>query len=405
MAFLKPPDVDLAPLSLLTEDGNLKHVVPAKEGRLWPQLASGASGTFANHRSSIQPRAPWIKGESMRYILERSVATALLLITLPSSAHHSYTPYDLERTVALEGVVTKFLWANPHVYIDLRTEKKGDEYATWTIESLGPQALRNLGWSASSLAAGDQVIATVYPPRNPNRKIAFGSSVLKVDGTLLSMPHLRNRTPASENPTTPFVAGDLSGRWRGQFDLSAVQSFIPPLALPLTDRGIAAAESFDPNRDIPGRDCMSFTVPYTMFFTGVAEIDLGDEVVSIRGGGIERTIHLDIDSHDGAPLGYQGHSIGRWEDGVLVVDTTRFADHRSGNAFGLPSGSQKHLIERFVLSPDNTRFTYTFTLEDPEYLSEPVTVTLEFRYRPDLPFESIPCNLESARRYLEFIEE
>jgi hypothetical protein len=255
----------------------------------------------------------------------------------------------------LEGVVTKFLWANPHVYIDIRTGSSEGEQVTWVIEALGPQGLRNLGWSVESLATGDRVIATVYPSRDPEKTIAFGSSVLKADGTLLNMPHLTDRTPPSANPETPFVAEDLSGNWQFQFDMSIVSRFIGQVDLPMTDRGIAAVQSFDPNRDIPGRDCMTYVVPFTMLFTFVAEIDIGDDLVSIRGGGVDRTIDMNLDSHDGAPLSYQGHSIGRWENDVLVVDTTHFADNRNGIAPGLPSGSQKHLIETFTLSTDRRR--------------------------------------------------
>jgi len=344
----------------------------------------------------------------MRSILERSgLAATLVCVTLLANAHHSYTPYDLDRTVTVEGVVTKFLWANPHVYIDIdiETESGADGHQILAVEGLSPQSLRNLGWSASSLAPGDRVTATVYPARDPSKPIAFGSAVLKTDGTLLSMPHLRDRTPPADNPPTPFVADGLTGHWQQQFDMSVVSRFIGRLRLPLTDKGIAATESFDPNLDIPGRDCMSFTVPYTMLFTNVVDIDVGDDIVSIRGGGVERTIHMNLDRHDGVPLSYQGHSIGRWEGDTLVVDTTRFADHRSGNALGLPSGPRKHLIERFAPSADRTRFDYTFTLEDSDYLTEPVTARLAFSYRPDLPFETIPCDLEAARRYLEFVDE
>ena len=43
---------------------------------------------------------------------------------------------------------------------------------------------------------------------------------------------------------------------------------------------------------------------------------------------------------------------------------------------------------------------YTYWLEDPEYLAKPTTGELELVYRPDRPFVSEPCDLESARRHL-----
>ena len=82
-----------------------------------------------------------------------------------------------------------------------------------------------------------------------------------------------------------------------------------------------------------------------------------------------------------------------------MVDTTHFADHRSGNARGIRSGSQKHLVERFELNPDRTNLTYRFELEDPEYLAAPITGELQAAYRPDLDFVPVTCSPEAARRF------
>ena len=61
----------------------------------------------------------------MRPILKRSgMAAALMVITLPLTAHHgNLAIFDVERNITLQGVVTKFEWTNPHVYIQLETEK------------------------------------------------------------------------------------------------------------------------------------------------------------------------------------------------------------------------------------------------------------------------------------------
>jgi hypothetical protein len=46
----------------------------------------------------------------------------------------------------------------------------------------------------------------------------------------------------------------------------------------------------------------------------------------------------------------RGHSIGWWEGNTLVVDTTHFAFHRSSSLDGVPSGAQKHVVERYTLT-------------------------------------------------------
>jgi len=109
---------------------------------------------------------------------------------------------------------------------------------------------------------------------------------------------------------------------------------------------------------------------------------------------------MDVASHEGAAVTAQGHSIGRREGEVLVVDTTHFAEHRSGAARGIPSGSQKHLVERFELNPDRTSMTYRFVLEDSGHLSAPVTGEVQSMYRPDVEFAPVACDLENARRFV-----
>jgi hypothetical protein len=95
-----------------------------------------------------------------------------------------------------------------------------------------------------------------------------------------------------------------------------------------------------------------------------------------------------------------GHSIGRWESGVLVGDTALFEPHRLGNGAGLPSSARKHLVERFSLNAEGG-LTYGYELEDPEFLKERVAGTAQWVYRPDVEFTPTPCDRENAKRFLE----
>jgi hypothetical protein len=329
------------------------------------------------------------------------LAIGLFFMATTAVAHHGPGSFDRQREVTLEGEVTRFLWAAPHVYIDLSVTNETDQNTTWSIEASPPQALAKLGWSPRSLTTGDHVTVIAFPPRDPRRTAAAARSVLKADGTLLTLP----QSPAGFAPTlrTPFEAPDLSGQWLPRYDMALVtQAIQPGVSWALTEKGRAAVEEFDPNVDLEAQACISESVPFVMMFPNMLSIELRDDVVLIRQEGeVDRTVYMNLDSHDGVQPGHQGHSIGSWEDGVLSVDTTHFTDHRSGNAFGLPSGSQKHLVERFALTPDKTGLEYTFRLDDPEYLAEPVTGTVVLTHRPDLPFVNLPCDPESARRYLE----
>lgn len=342
----------------------------------------------------------------MPTILARSMPAAVLsLAALQVAAHHSTASFDLERELTLDGVVTQFDWANPHVYVHVKTSADNGEPATWAVEAQALAGMVREGWSTQSFAPGEHVIVVANPSKNPNRTIALGRSILKDDGTSLYIPRLNSRDPAASADTPAlFVAENLSGLWVSRWNPDVATGFLRAgAAWLLTARGSAAMETYGPELN-PAKDCVPEPIPQRMIWPLPVTIELGEETTMIRfeTGGEERAVHMNRDSHDGAPFTYFGHSIGSWDGDALVVDTSHFAEHRRGNAVGgLASGRQKHLVERFDLGPGRTYLSYTFRLSDPEYLAESVTGTLELGYRPDFRFAALPCDLEVARRYLE----
>ena len=325
----------------------------------------------------------------------RLPVTALFFVMLPAAAHHSAAIYDQQQDIRLEGVVGQFEWVAPHVYIRVETEDEGGENVLWLIEGRPPSAMSKLGWSRDSLAIGERVTVAANPGRNANRKIALGLTVMKEDGTLLNIG-------AAGTSSITFVADEISGNWETRTSPEVLLPYRQPeISWSLTDKGLAAVESYDERSMSPSNDCVPELPPRAMIFPAVKSIEIGEEVTVIGTDESSRTVHMNLDSHEGAPYTNQGHSIGWWEDDVLVIDTAHFAEHRIGNAPGLPSGRQRHLIERFELTADRSGLTYASRVEDPEYLVEPMIGTLDLIYRPDLPFVSGPCDPEIARRYLE----
>ena len=337
----------------------------------------------------------------MRSMLQPwGLAAGLSLITLPAAAHHSRAIYDLQRTVTLEGVVTSYRWANPHVYLYVESADESGEPVVWALESNVTTIMRRRGWSKNTFAPGDRVTARGNPARDASRNMALTVSVTK--GGTTYFDNDENLVAALDGTEAPPVrAASLSGIWEVPFTPPIVRSFSEPSSWPVTAEGAAARDKYVDETMNPQLQCIPRTAPWLMIFTGVHEIELGDDVVSIRTeyNTVERTVHMDLVSHEDAPFTHQGHSIGHWEGDVLVVDTTHFDNHTNGNARGIPSGPQKHLVERFELSPDRTSLTYSFVLEDPEYLSAPVTGEVRPVYRPEIEFEPVACDRESAKRF------
>jgi hypothetical protein len=126
-------------------------------------------------------------------------------------------------------------------------------------------------------------------------------------------------------------------------------------------------------------------------------IEILDDRIMIRSEfiDVERTVYLDGRDHpESMEPSNQGHSIGHWEDDVLVVDTKFLTEHRSGNGPGIPSSTQKHVVERFSLSEDGTRAIVDVRVEDPEYLAEPFTGRTEMTYVPHLQLYRYNCTTD-----------
>jgi hypothetical protein len=87
--------------------------------------------------------------------------------------------------------------------------------------------------------------------------------------------------------------------------------------------------------------------------------------------GIERTIHMGMTGHPtNIEPSLTGHSIGRWDGDVLVVDTVGFAPGMLTR--GLPHSDQLHVVERFWFDSKTRQLRREYSASDPRFLTEPV---------------------------------
>jgi hypothetical protein len=115
-------------------------------------------------------------------------ALALAFAAAPSAAHHSFAPYEPELQIRLHGVVEKFTWQNPHVYIELRganAAEEGAEEAVWLIECANPGILNRVGWRFNMVKEGDTIDIVVAPMRN-GQPAALLKAIRLPDGSIHS---------------------------------------------------------------------------------------------------------------------------------------------------------------------------------------------------------------------------
>lgn len=322
--------------------------------------------------------------------MNRVAASALVLIaTVPVLAHHSAAMFDSSRQVNYEGVVTEVAWKNPHVYITLNTTT-----GPVTLELGPPSTLGPLGFKADTIRLGDKVTIVGNPPRTG--KLSLGRELIKTDGTVIPLNISGAR---AQRAAVTATADSIAGTWvpEGFFEFLQARS-----RFPLNDKGRAALRAATTENSTQNQ-CIPVGAPMVMYYPTVNRIEVTRDAVLLHIDWMdtERVVYTDGRQ---PPASYKptanGFSTGKWEGKTLVVDTTHYAEHREGNGLGLPSGTRKHLVERFVLGQDRKSLTYEFTLEDPDWLTVPVQHSVRWDYHPEMKPSDARCDVQAASRFI-----
>ena len=103
-----------------------------------------------------------------RFTIAISFLAAVVLLSVPLSAHHSFgAEYDANKPITLTGVITKVEWTNPHshFYIDVKDEKAN--VVNWKFEGYNPAVLMRVGWKKDSmLKVGDKITVFGWQARD-----------------------------------------------------------------------------------------------------------------------------------------------------------------------------------------------------------------------------------------------
>ena len=115
--------------------------------------------------------------------------------------------------------------------------------------------------------------------------------------------------------------------------------------------------------------------------------------------GARRVVHLNAEHPKNLEPSLLGHSVGRWDGDVLVVDTVGFTAQPEGFAFDFPSSAAKHVRERFAVAAGGKQLDYEVTVEDPEYFAAPITYRALWDYRPDQKSSGMACDPKVAAQF------
>lgn len=346
-----------------------------------------------------------------------SIIVFLFIISSVTYAHHSDVGLDDKSVVVIEGKVTEFRWRQPHVYAEIETTERG-ESVRWDVQLVAVNVLARRGWNSKTLQLDDEVIVRLHPATN-GKKYGKLVSILRADGSAVAT--------SPSNEFKMIKADSLAGKWTGQRPVDAppspppapVDPEVPPCTtgfdcffktrLVLTEDGKSAMQSYDAlSSENPESTCVGRPTPAAIVSARgyLLEFDLSDAdekiVIHSEYFNEQRDIWMDGREHPQSSQTFQtGHSIGRWEGDTLVVDTRNFDDHRSPYQIGVPSGSQKHVLERYRLNDEKTAIEMEFILSDPEYISEPLQHSGTFFHAPHMQMLVSDCDPENTSRFAD----
>jgi hypothetical protein len=320
--------------------------------------------------------------------------TCISFLSSPfASAHHSHASLDRNNIQQHRGVVTKYSWRMPHVFISVEAPNLEGQVVEYNIEMLHPPGMKEKGWSSDSLKPGDIIIWEGPADKNPNRYYSGLNWAEKSDGTRLTM------TTTDVAKVEPSI--DLTGVWvRDTPKFGFTYRPIPDW--PYTDFAQAQVDNFSELQN-PQLDCLnpgppkSTTLPYPI---KILRPDNDTVILDYEGADHVRTIPLSTEFVAGEPS-QLGSSRARFEGDVLVVETSNFIADRWGSYTGVDSSEQKHLVERFSLIDDGLGLRVEMTLSDPIMLKAPVTIDYYMKKLADRELVKIECTVENSRLYIE----
>ena len=314
------------------------------------------------------------------------VVTALstCFVTL-ASAHHGFAfEFDLEQQGTVAGVITDVRFTNPHVVYMIDVDTADGTTEEWLLRTHNVGVMRRLGWDMQTIKIGDRIEASGSLGRGDTNKLSIDSVVL-ADGSSRSprggeYSDAYTTDEVNADPETFYgvtandYAVDITGPWSNRYKFQLTVDDLEPKPTPFTAAGRAVFEATENWHD-PAKSCKNGGLPRWFGTPVTLEIlDAGGHYLMVTSSAARRIWMDEREPPEELLPSPMGFSLGRWEDNVLVIETTHLLPGWLDGS-GLPmSGEGTRLVETYTVSEDRLTMERKMTIHDP-YYTEPLVRT------------------------------
>ena len=201
---------------------------------------------------------------------------------------------------------------------------------------------------------------------------------------------------------------DLAGTWNGGFGARPINGEHVPWGeenFPVLNERALAYQQVWEEIMAPKYDCQPASSPAIQYDPYHMEVVQWPDRVMFRYEKDDqlRIVWLDGREPSSVDFSIQGFSVGHYEDGALLVETTHFVFDIAGfdDYNGIPSSSQKVVSERYWMDGEDLRVTVT--VADPVFLREPTSYTTRWiPAREGYRLAAYDCDPEAARASVRF---
>src|SRR6266850_4729860 len=195
-------------------------------------------------------------------------------------------------------------------------------------------------------------------------------------------------------PRTPDGKPELSGLWQRislKYDRNVAADLKPGEIQPWAE-ALVRQRAEDFQKDSPGIQCLPWGPAYSASARRAKIVQTPGLILMLDEDLTYRQIFMDGRALETDPIqSWMGHSVGRWEGDMLVVESFGFNDRSWLDHDGHPHSEALRMTERYR-RPDFGHMEIEITLNDPAVYARPWTVALRAVLMADTDLLEAVCN-------------